>query len=86
MSIVKDMSLQDKGLKKINWVRSFIPLISVIEERFVKEQPIKDPGRRVGASGGQDRKPAFVLAKAARRYTLQAQIPCPSGRRGCGRG
>ena len=39
MSIVKDMSLAESGRTKIQWVRSFMPALSAIEERFEREKP-----------------------------------------------
>ena len=39
MSIVKDISLAPSGLRKIQWVRDFMPALSGIEERFRREKP-----------------------------------------------
>ena len=39
MSIVKDPSLAPSGLRKIQWVRDFMPALSGIEERFRREKP-----------------------------------------------
>lgn len=41
MSIVKDLALAPSGKQKIQWVRDFMPALSAIEERFLKEQPFK---------------------------------------------
>lgn len=41
MSIVKDMSLQESGLRKIHWVRDFMPALGSIEERFLREKPFQ---------------------------------------------
>ena len=48
MSIVKDPSLAPSGLKKIGWVRDYMPALSEIEARFRAEQPFK--GLRVAVS------------------------------------
>ena len=40
MSIVKDMSLAESYCTKIEWVRSFMPALSSIEERFARENPL----------------------------------------------
>ena len=42
MSRIKDPGLAASGLKKIEWVRSFMPALSRIEKQFEKEQPFKD--------------------------------------------
>ncbi len=39
MSIVRDPALAPSGHRKIDWVRNFMPALSQIEARFVKEQP-----------------------------------------------
>ena len=48
MSIIRDPSLAPSGHKKIEWVRSFMPALSQIEERFKAEQPFK--GLRIAVS------------------------------------
>ena len=39
MSIIKNSSLAPSGLRKIQWVRDFMPALSGIEERFRQEKP-----------------------------------------------
>ena len=39
MSIVRDKGLAPEGAKKIEWVRRHMPLLSALEERFLKEKP-----------------------------------------------
>ncbi len=39
MSIIKNSSLAPSGLRKIQWVRDFMPALSGIEERFRREKP-----------------------------------------------
>lgn len=76
MSIVKDMALKDEGLKKINWVRSFMPVLSGIEDRFAREQPFK--GIRVAVSVHLEAKTAnlaFVLAKGGAEVYLTGSNP-----------
>lgn len=48
MSIIRDPALAPSGHRKIDWVRSFMPALSQIEARFVREQPFK--GMRVAVS------------------------------------
>jgi adenosylhomocysteinase len=44
---VKDFGLTEKGVRRIAWARSSMPVLRMIEERFAKEQPLK--GLRVSA-------------------------------------
>ncbi len=41
MSIIRDPAPAPSGHRKIDWVRNFMPALSQIEARFVKEQPFK---------------------------------------------
>ena len=64
MSIVRDASLAPSGRKKIDWVRSYMPALSKIEERFEKEQPFK--GMKIAVSVHLEAKTAnlgLVLKK-----------------------
>ncbi len=44
---IKDISLADKGLLRIEWARVSMPVLAMIEERFEKERPLR--GIRVSA-------------------------------------
>jgi adenosylhomocysteinase len=44
---VKDLALAEKGTRRIEWARSSMPVLRMIEERFRREQPLK--GLRVSA-------------------------------------
>jgi adenosylhomocysteinase len=44
---VKDLGLAEKGVRRIEWARSNMPVLRMIEERFAKEQPLL--GIRVSA-------------------------------------
>ena len=48
MSIIRDASLWESGKHKIDWVKSCMPVLSSIEERFVREKPLK--GLRISMS------------------------------------
>ncbi len=39
---VKDLSLAQKGLDRINWAEQSMPVLRFIRERFEKEKPLKD--------------------------------------------
>ena len=44
---VKDLSLAQKGLDRIQWADQSMPVLKIIRERFEKEKPLK--GTRVAA-------------------------------------
>ena len=76
MSIVKDMSLAESGRRKIDWVRSFMPALSGIEERFAEEQPFR--GKRIAVSVHLEAKTAnlaFVLQKGGAEVYLTGSNP-----------
>ena len=39
MPDIKDIGLSPSGAKKLDWVRSYMPALSAIRERFIKEKP-----------------------------------------------
>jgi adenosylhomocysteinase len=39
---VKDISLAEKGKRKIEWANQQMPVLQLIRKRFIKEQPLKD--------------------------------------------
>ena len=63
MSIVKDMNLAESGLKKINWVKSYMPVLSAIGERFKKEQPFA--GKTIAMSIHLEAKTAYLALTLA---------------------
>ena len=44
---IKDLSLADKGLLKVEWARRAMPVLGLIEHRFEKERPLR--GIRIAA-------------------------------------
>ena len=42
MSIIKDRALAPSGIKKIEWVKSYMPVLTAIGERFQKERPFEN--------------------------------------------
>ena len=71
MSIVRDMSLAESGLRKIDWVRDHMPALSRIEERFRREQPFR--GLRVAVSVHLEAKTAnlgYVLKQGGAEVYL----------------
>ena len=68
MSDVKDMSLAPSGWDKINWVRSYMPVLSIINEQFTREKPFA--GKKIAMSIHLEAKTAYLALtlKAAPRY------------------
>lgn len=76
MSIIKDPSLAPSGLKKIQWVRSFMPALSGIEAQLEKEKPFA--GLRIAVSVHLEAKTAnlgLVLAKGGAEVHLTGCNP-----------
>jgi len=63
MSIVKDMNLAPAGLKKINWVKSYMPVLSAIGERFSRERPFE--GKTIAMSIHLEAKTAYLALTLA---------------------
>ena len=63
MSIIRDIELKDSGLRKIDWVRSNMPLLRSIEERFTKERPFA--GTKVTLSVHLEAKTAYLVTVLA---------------------
>ncbi len=76
MSIIKDAALAPSGRRKIEWVRSFMPALSKIEESFEKEKPFA--GMRIAVSVHLEAKTAnlgIVLAKGGAEVYLTGCNP-----------
>ena len=58
MSIIRDPSLAPLGLKKIAWVKEFMPVLAQIEERFEKEKPFA--GMKIAVSVHLEAKTAYL--------------------------
>ena len=58
MSIIKDGALKPSGMKKIEWVKSYMPVLGLIGERFEKEKPFA--GKTVAMSIHLEAKTAFL--------------------------
>lgn len=65
MNIVRDMSLQEKGRMKIQWVQDFMPALSAIKAQFEKEKPFA--GKTIAMSIHMEAKTAYLatVLKAA---------------------
>ena len=58
MSVIRDKSLAPEGHKKIEWVKSFMPVMRSLEERFLKEQPFK--GLKIAVCVHLEAKTAYL--------------------------
>ena len=74
MSIVKDMSLAESGRRKIQWVRDFMPALSQIEARFLREKPFQ--GLRVAVSVHLEAKTAN-LGYVLKQGGAEVYLTCP---------
>lgn len=63
MSIIKDASLAPSGIKKIEWVKSYMPVLSAIGERFKKERPFE--GMKIAMSIHLEAKTAYLALTLA---------------------
>lgn len=63
MSIVKDMNLAPSGIAKINWVKSYMPVLSAIGERFSRERPFE--GKTIAMSIHLEAKTAYLALTLA---------------------
>ena len=63
MSIIRNIDLKDSGLRKIDWVRSNMPLLRSIEERFINERPFA--GTKVTLSVHLEAKTAYLVTVLA---------------------
>jgi len=58
MSEIRDISLWESGEKKINWVKSNMPILRSIEEEFLRDKPFK--GLKVALSIHLEAKTAYL--------------------------
>lgn len=58
MSMIRDMSLSENGRMKIEWVRSFMPVLRSIEDSFQKSKPFT--GMKISMSIHLEAKTAFL--------------------------
>ena len=65
MYTVRDISLAPLGLKRIEWVKDFMPVMRALEERFSAEKPFL--GKRVAVCVHLEAKTAYLalLLRAA---------------------
>jgi len=57
-SIIRDISLAPAGIKKIEWVKEYMPVLSQIEKQFKEDQPFK--GMRIAVCVHLEAKTAYL--------------------------
>ena len=76
MSVIRDKSLAAAGIAKINWVKDFMPVLSLLEEKLKYEQPLK--GLKVAVCVHLEAKTAYlglVLRAAGAEITVTGSNP-----------
>lgn len=76
MSLVRDIALYPSGEQKIDWVKAHMPVLSSIEEDFVKDRPFE--GLRVALSIHLEAKTAYlckVLASGGAQMYVTGSNP-----------
>ncbi|NHJ31818.1 MAG: adenosylhomocysteinase [Asgard group archaeon] len=59
MSKVKDMKLADEGMKELEWAEKNMPVLTAIQKRFEKEQPLK--GKKVSLALHLEKKTGQLI-------------------------
>jgi len=70
-SIIRDISKAESGHRKIDWVRGYMPVLSSIEQDFLKEKPFE--GKRIVMSIHLEAKTAY-LAKVLKSGGAEVSI------------
>ena len=63
MSEIKDLSLAPSGHDKINWVKSYMPILNAINKRFSEEKPFA--GKKISMSIHLEAKTAYLAKTLA---------------------
>ena len=84
-SIIKDINLAPSGKQKIAWVKEYMPLLNILNEKYSKEQIFK--GLNMVVTIHLEAKTAYlaqVLKNAGANTASRARYPCGSKRTGSG--
>lgn len=57
-NIIHNVNLSQAGMDKINWVKSYMPVLSLIEKEFIRTQPFK--GMKIAMSIHLEAKTAYL--------------------------
>ena len=63
MSAIKDINLAKSGWDKINWVKSYMPILNSINKRFSEEKPFA--GKKISMSIHLEAKTAYLAITLA---------------------
>ena len=63
MSEIKDINLAKSGMDKINWVRSYMPVLNIINEEFSRTKPFA--GKKISMSIHLEAKTAYLAMTLA---------------------
>ncbi len=63
MSNIKDINLAKSGHDKINWVKSYMPVLNIINEQFTREKPFA--GKKISMSIHLEAKTAYLAITLA---------------------
>ena len=74
MSQIKDISLASSGKDKIEWVKSYMPILNAIGKRFSEEKPFS--GKRIAMSIHLEAKTAFLAQTLAMGGAEVAMTGC----------
>ena len=58
MSDIKDINLAQSGWDKINWVKSYMPVLNIINEEFSRTKPFA--GKKIAMSIHLEAKTAYL--------------------------
>jgi adenosylhomocysteinase len=75
-SMIKDISLKEKGHKKIDWVKQFMPILNMLEDDFFEKRPLE--GKKVAVCLHLEAKTAYlalVLKNAGAQVAVTASNP-----------
>lgn len=68
---IKDISLKEIGKQKIEWVKNFMPVLSMLEKKYMKDQPFK--GIKVAMALHLEAKTAY-LAKVIKNLGADIRV------------
>ena len=60
MSSIKDINLADSGYDKINWVKSYMPVLNIIKDEFERTKPFA--GKKISMSIHLEAKTAYLAS------------------------
>lgn len=70
-SMIRDINMSESGIRKMKWVKGYMPVLSAIEKEFIEEKPFS--GRKITMSIHLEAKTAY-LAEVLRSGGAQVAI------------